>query len=187
MERSQWRFGLTCTDPKQGLWLTRKTIGMSIDFYEVAEHYALVVIDDYSIFPEVEIVHSTSAKAVLPKLDRIFALMVSLRLSSLIMLLPLMVKSSASLPIILVSSIVKVLLYGQKQMAKSNASWKHLARSSPQLLTGSNSCTSSYKTIEQLLIVLLVLLLPPPSLENQSGSSCLALLLLHAKQIWNKH
>ena len=47
---------------------------MSIDFYEVAEHYArLVVIDDYSIFPEVEIVHSTSAKAVLPKLDRIFA------------------------------------------------------------------------------------------------------------------
>jgi len=46
---------------------------MSIDFYEVAEHYVLVVIDDYSIFPEVEIVHSTSAKAVLPKLDRIFA------------------------------------------------------------------------------------------------------------------
>ena len=74
MERSQWIFGLTCTDPKQGLWLTRKTTGMSIDFYEVAEHYArLVVIDDYSIFPEVEIVHSTSAKVVLPKLDRIFA------------------------------------------------------------------------------------------------------------------
>ena len=46
---------------------------MSIDFYEVAEHYALVVIDDYSIFPEVEIVHWTSAKAVLPKLNRIFA------------------------------------------------------------------------------------------------------------------
>lgn len=46
---------------------------MSIDFYEVAEHYALVAIDDYSIFPEVEIVHSTSAKAVLPKLDCIFA------------------------------------------------------------------------------------------------------------------
>ena len=48
---------------------------MSIDFCEVAGHliYALVVIDDYSIFPEVEIVHSTSAKAVLPKLDHIFA------------------------------------------------------------------------------------------------------------------
>ena len=47
---------------------------MSIDLYEVAEHYVLVVIDDFSIFPEVEIhVHSTSAKAVLPKLDRIFA------------------------------------------------------------------------------------------------------------------
>ena len=46
---------------------------MSIDLCEVAEHYVLVVIDDYSRFPEVDIVHSTSAKAVLPKLDRVFA------------------------------------------------------------------------------------------------------------------
>ena len=46
---------------------------VSIDFCEVAEHYVLVVIDDYSRFPEVDIVHSTSAKAVLPKLDRVFA------------------------------------------------------------------------------------------------------------------
>ena len=46
---------------------------VSIDFCEVAGHYVLVVIDDYSRFPEVEIVHSTSAKAVLPKLDRVFA------------------------------------------------------------------------------------------------------------------
>ena len=34
--------------------------------------YLLVVIDDYSRFPEVEIVNSTSAKTVIPKLDRIF-------------------------------------------------------------------------------------------------------------------
>ena len=46
---------------------------VSIDFYEVAGHYALVVIDDYSRFPEIELVHSTSAIAVIPKLDRIFA------------------------------------------------------------------------------------------------------------------
>ena len=46
---------------------------MSIYFCEVAGHYVLVVIDDYSRFPEVEIVHSTSAKAVLPNLDRVFA------------------------------------------------------------------------------------------------------------------
>ena len=46
---------------------------VSIDFCEVAGHYVLVVVDDYSRFPEVEIVHSTSAKAVLPKLDRVFA------------------------------------------------------------------------------------------------------------------
>ena len=35
--------------------------------------YLLVVIDAYSRFPEVEIVHSTAAKGTLPKLDRIFA------------------------------------------------------------------------------------------------------------------
>ena len=46
---------------------------MVLNFYEVAGHYVLVVIDDYSRFPEVEIVHSTSAKAVLPNLDRVFA------------------------------------------------------------------------------------------------------------------
>lgn len=46
---------------------------VSIDFCKVAGHYVLAVIDDYSRFPEIEIVHSTSAKAVIPKLDRIFA------------------------------------------------------------------------------------------------------------------
>ena len=46
---------------------------VSIDFCEVAGHYVLVVIDDYSRFPEVETVHSTSAKVVLPKLDRVSA------------------------------------------------------------------------------------------------------------------
>ena len=46
---------------------------MVLDVYEVAGHYVLVVIDDYSRFPEVEIVHSTSVKAVLPKLNRAFA------------------------------------------------------------------------------------------------------------------
>ena len=46
---------------------------VSIDFCEVAGHYVLVVIDDYSRFLEIEIVHSTSAKAVIPKVDRIFA------------------------------------------------------------------------------------------------------------------
>ena len=35
--------------------------------------YLLVVIDDYSRFPIVEIVRSTSAKATIPKLDRIFS------------------------------------------------------------------------------------------------------------------
>ena len=35
--------------------------------------YVLVAIDAYSKFPEVDIIHSTSAQATIPKLDRIFA------------------------------------------------------------------------------------------------------------------
>ena len=35
--------------------------------------YLFVAIDAYSRFPEVEIVHSTSARAMIPKLDRIFS------------------------------------------------------------------------------------------------------------------
>ena len=35
--------------------------------------YLFVIIDAYSRFPEVEIVHSTSAKAIIPKMDQIFS------------------------------------------------------------------------------------------------------------------
>ena len=57
----------TATEPWQSL---------AIDFYGPiprSGQYLLVVIDTYSKFPEVEIVKSTSAKACIPKLDRIFA------------------------------------------------------------------------------------------------------------------
>ncbi|XP_033101279.1 uncharacterized protein K02A2.6-like [Anneissia japonica] len=48
---------------------------VSIDFkgpFPTGE-YLLVIIDDFSRFPEVEIVSSTSAKATIPKLDAVFA------------------------------------------------------------------------------------------------------------------
>ncbi len=57
----------TATEPWQSL---------AIDFYGPiprSGQYLLVVIDTYSKFPEVEIVKSTSVKACIPKLDRIFA------------------------------------------------------------------------------------------------------------------
>ena len=38
---------------------------VSIDFSELAGHYALIVIED-SRFPDIEIVDSTSAKTVIP-------------------------------------------------------------------------------------------------------------------------
>lgn len=45
---------------------------VSIDFCKVAEQNVLVVTDDYSRSPEIE-VDSTSAKVAIPKLDHIFA------------------------------------------------------------------------------------------------------------------
>ena len=56
----------TATEPWQSL---------AIDFYGPIPRgqYLLVVIDTYSKFPEVGIVKPTSAKACIPKLDRIFA------------------------------------------------------------------------------------------------------------------
>lgn len=46
------------------------------DFYGPLStgEYLLVVIDRYSRFPEVEIVRSTKASTVIPKLDKIFAM-----------------------------------------------------------------------------------------------------------------
>ena len=46
---------------------------VSVDFCEVSGLYFLVGIHDYFRFPDIEIVHSTAATAVIPKLDRIFA------------------------------------------------------------------------------------------------------------------
>ncbi|XP_047492385.1 uncharacterized protein LOC125041451 [Penaeus chinensis] len=48
---------------------------VSVDFLSGLPNntYLLVIMDDYSKFPEVEIVNSTSAKAVLPKMDAVFA------------------------------------------------------------------------------------------------------------------
>ena len=46
---------------------------VSVDFCEVEDSYLLVVIDDYSRYPEVQLLHSTSAKAVIPHLDHIFS------------------------------------------------------------------------------------------------------------------
>ena len=38
-----------------------------------SEEYLLVVIDEYSSFPEVDVISSTSAKTVIPHLDMIFS------------------------------------------------------------------------------------------------------------------
>ena len=48
---------------------------LAIDYYGPlpSEEYVLVVIDEYSRFPEIDVTTSTSAKATLPKLDRIIS------------------------------------------------------------------------------------------------------------------
>ena len=67
------------TTPKpslETLHITRLPNGpreqVNINFCEVARHYALVVVDDHSRFPEIEIEHSTSSKAVIHKLERVW-------------------------------------------------------------------------------------------------------------------
>lgn len=46
---------------------------MSVDFTHVNDETLLLIIDDYSRFPFVEPVSSTSANAVIPKLDQLLA------------------------------------------------------------------------------------------------------------------
>ena len=94
---------------------------VSINFCEVSGRYVLVVVDDYSRFPEAEIVHTTSAKVVTPKLDCIFAAYG----------VPKVVKSDNgphsigmslhSLQIAWVSSIARLPPCGLKRMTKLNA------------------------------------------------------------------
>ena len=61
---------LAMTDMPTGPWEI-----VHLDFYGplLSGDYLLVVIDRYSRFPEVEIVKSTKASVVIPKLDKIFA------------------------------------------------------------------------------------------------------------------
>ena len=47
---------------------------ISVDFAEVSGQYVLIIVDDYSRFPVAELIHSTSAKAVIPRLDRLFSI-----------------------------------------------------------------------------------------------------------------
>ncbi len=58
-----------------GSWTTKSLESVDVDFYEPlpSNDYLLVVMDRYSRFPEVEIVPSTKASVVIPKLDKIFA------------------------------------------------------------------------------------------------------------------
>ena len=48
---------------------------VSIDFCEIGNEYALVIIDEYSRYPVVEIVSSTSSNSVIPKLDSVFSML----------------------------------------------------------------------------------------------------------------
>ena len=155
---------------------------MVLDFCEVAGHYVLVVIDDYSRFPEVEIVHSTSAKAVLPKLDRVFAAYG----------VPQVFKSDNGPPFNDHEFAQFADYLGLKHRRvtplwpEANGEVERFMKTFGKVLrTTSNwkqRMYSSCETIEQLLIVLLVSLLPLPSLEDQSGASCPALLLFHVSQ-----
>ena len=119
--------------------------------------------------------HSTSAKAVLPKLDRIFAAYG----------VPQVVKSDNGPPFNVTNYLGFKLCKVTPPWPEANGEVERFIKTfgnvlRPALLTGNNICTSPYETMEQLLIVQLVLVLPLPSLEDQP---CPTLLLFHAKQV----
>ncbi|XP_073509147.1 tumor necrosis factor alpha-induced protein 8-like protein 3 isoform X1 [Phyllobates terribilis] len=63
------RAPLQMTPLPEGPWTA-----VSVDFCVLPDHsYLLVVMDDYSRFPVIEHVSTTSARAVIPKLDKIFS------------------------------------------------------------------------------------------------------------------
>ena len=70
VEKNTTQEPLAMTDMPKGPWEA-----IHLDFYGPlpSGDYLLVVIDRYSRFPEVEIVKSTKASVVIPKLDKIFA------------------------------------------------------------------------------------------------------------------
>lgn len=90
---------------------------VSIDFCKVAEQNVLVVTDDYSRSPEIE-VDSTSAKVAIPKLDHIFAAYGVPQVVKSDNAPPSMVMSSHNLLNILVPSTKRSLLCGPKPMEK---------------------------------------------------------------------
>ena len=47
---------------------------INVDFAELPTgHYLLLISDDYSSYPNVEVLHSITAQTVIPKLKKIFA------------------------------------------------------------------------------------------------------------------
>ena len=84
--------------------------------------YPMVVIDEYSRFPEIEIVTSTSARSTIPKLDTIFAKQGILDVLKSDNGPPLMAWSSRTLLNIWVFTTVKSRHFGQEKMAKWSVS-----------------------------------------------------------------
>ena len=92
--------------------------------------YIVVVVDEFSRFPEVELLTSTSAKAVVPKLDAVFSRQG----------VPDILKSDNGPPLMGMSSKTLLTIYnlstekshhsGQKKMVKPNMSFKLLRKTS---------------------------------------------------------
>ena len=134
---------------------------VSIDFYEVSRYYVLVVIGDVSRFPEIEIVHSAGAKAVISKLDRMFDGYD----------IPEVVKSDNGPPFnghesVLVSNTVMCPPYGQKQMVKLSVLCRLLAKYCSPLVTGNKRCTIFFSITWPLLNALRLFPLLLPCLDD---------------------
>ena len=94
---------------------------VSVDFYEVSGVHMLVVTDDFSRFPECEFVHSTSAKDVIPKLDKIFSSQGTPKIVRTDNGHHVMVVNLRNSQVVTALSIAKLLRFGPRQMVKLSA------------------------------------------------------------------
>ena len=125
---------------------------VSIDFCEIGNEYALVIIDEYSRYPVVEIVSSTSSNSVIPKLVSVFNKLRYQKWSKLTTVRHLMGTNFGSSLNTWGSNTGKLLLCGLRQMQRPNDSWERLKRCYTHQNTGNKICFHFLEITEQLPI-----------------------------------
>lgn len=154
---------------------------VNVDFCDLTNgKHLLVVIDNYSHYPEVEMVSITSASTVIPKQDKILSAYGIPAVIKTDNVPPFKARNSINLQSILVSDMVNLLHTGHKPMEKLRGLWEH-SRKHCELLhqmdwTRNRSYSVSSAVIEPLPTVQLTRQLELSCSADNSGQNCHTLL-----------